>query len=201
MNYLAHAYLSFNMPSVLAGNMISDFVKGKNKFSYPQEIQTGIALHRFIDKYTDDHPATKKAKEIFRPVYRLYSGAFVDVVYDHFLATDEAEFTEESLQAFTEKTFKLLDLYTGYFPEPFSSMYPYMKTQNWLYNYQFKWGVEKSLQGVVRRATYLTESQQAYHLFENNYHVFKSCYNEFFPDLKKQTLQKLTRLLNNKDDN
>ena len=31
MNYLAHAYLSFNDPEILVGNMISDFVKGKKK--------------------------------------------------------------------------------------------------------------------------------------------------------------------------
>ncbi len=35
MNYLAHAYLSFGDPDILAGNMISDFVKGKKKFDYP----------------------------------------------------------------------------------------------------------------------------------------------------------------------
>ncbi len=35
MNYLAHAYLSFNDPEILVGNMISDFVKGKKKFDYP----------------------------------------------------------------------------------------------------------------------------------------------------------------------
>lgn len=29
MNYLAHAYLSFDEPEILVGNMISDFVKGK----------------------------------------------------------------------------------------------------------------------------------------------------------------------------
>lgn len=197
MNYLAHAYLSFDMPSVLAGNMISDFVKGRKKYEYPLEIQAGIALHRFIDKYTDDHPATKKAKEIFRPVYRLYSGAFVDVVYDHFLATDENEFQDKGLAVFTEITFKQLDPYTGYFPEPFRSMYPFMKSQNWLYNYQFKWGVEKSLQGVVRRATYLTESKQAYDLFEKHYYNFKSCYNEFFPELKLKAFQKLEHLINN----
>lgn len=35
MNYLAHAYLSFNDPEILVGNLISDFVKGKKKFDYP----------------------------------------------------------------------------------------------------------------------------------------------------------------------
>lgn len=64
--------------------MISDFVKGKKKFDYPQGIQRGIMLHRMIDTFTDAHETTKEAKEVFRPHYRLYSGAFVDVVYDHF---------------------------------------------------------------------------------------------------------------------
>src|SRR6202008_4422095 len=100
MNFLAHAYLSFDQPEILVGNMISDFVKGKKKFDYPANIQKGIALHRFIDSFTDEHEATKEAKEVFRPAYRLYSGAFVDVVYDHFLATDENEFTEDSLLSF-----------------------------------------------------------------------------------------------------
>ena len=92
MNYLAHAYLSFNKPAILTGNMISDFVKGKTKYNYPAEIQKGIQLHRLIDAFTDFHPATAKAKKIFHAQYRLYSGAFVDVVYDHFLACDSIQY-------------------------------------------------------------------------------------------------------------
>ena len=49
MNYLAHAFLSFDDPELLVGNMISDFVKGKQKFGYPSGIQEGIALHRAIE--------------------------------------------------------------------------------------------------------------------------------------------------------
>ena len=71
MNYLAHAYLSFNQQEILVGNMISDFVKGKTKFNYPEGIQKGIALHRAIDEFTDTHPATKEAAAFFRPAYRL----------------------------------------------------------------------------------------------------------------------------------
>jgi acyl carrier protein phosphodiesterase len=76
MNYLAHAYLSFNEPEILAGNMISDFVKGKKKFDYSLTIQQGIALHRAIDQFTDFHPVTQEAKSYFKKDYRLYSGAF-----------------------------------------------------------------------------------------------------------------------------
>jgi len=45
MNYLAHAKLSFGNRDVVAGNMFSDFVKGRAKFTYPIGIQRGIELH------------------------------------------------------------------------------------------------------------------------------------------------------------
>ena len=55
MNFLAHAYLSFNEPEIWVGNMISDFVKGQKKLEYPEGIQTGIQIHRNIDEFTDTH--------------------------------------------------------------------------------------------------------------------------------------------------
>ncbi len=197
MNYLAHAYLSFNQPGILTGNMISDYVKGKKKFDYPAEVQQGIALHRAIDTFTDEHAATKEAKEIFRPAYRLYSGAFVDVVYDHFLATDVNEFSEESLLDFSQQVYKTLDNYTAHFPEKFAKSFPYMKQHNWLYNYQTRWGIEKSLGGVVRRAAYLSESDTAFSLFEQHYQLLQRCYRHFWADLKPFAKQQFELLQNN----
>jgi acyl carrier protein phosphodiesterase len=194
MNYLAHAYLSFTHPSILVGNMISDFVKGKKKYDYPREIQQGIILHREIDQFTDTHSATKEAKEIFRPAYRLYAGALMDVVYDHFLALDKNEFTDESLKSFTIKTYTLLDEYADQFPEKFSMMYPYMKAHNWLYNYRYRQGIEKSLAGVVRRAKYLEESDTAYLLFNQHYETLKNLYQFFFPEVKAMSLNFLKQL-------
>ncbi len=184
MNYLAHACLSFGYSDILLGNMISDFVKGKSKYDYPKEVQTGIALHRLIDNYTDSHEATKEAKEIFRPAYRLYSGAMVDVVFDYFLANDESEFSETGLLQFSERTYQLLGENTALFPKKFEMMFPYMQSQNWLFNYRYKWGIQKSLQGVVKRAAYLTESDTAFQLFEQNIDVLQLCYNKFWPTLK-----------------
>lgn len=183
MNYLAHAYLSFHQPELLVGNMISDYVKGKKKFDYSPGIQQGIELHRIIDSFTDDHAATKEAKEIFRPHYRLYAGAFVDVVYDHYLATDPLIFNNDSLEQFATNTYTMLEPYSAVFPERFARMFPYMKTQNWLYNYSNKWGIENSLHGVVRRATYLTESATAFALFNEHDAMLRKCYQTFFPEM------------------
>lgn len=197
MNYLAHAYLSFEKSDILLGNMISDFVKGKKQYDYPIPVQKGIKLHRAIDEFTDTHTATHELKSYFRQDYRLYSGAFADVVYDHFLANDTNEFNSEAeLTAFAINTYQLLESNTAYFPLPFQKMFPYMKEYDWLSNYRHKWGIERSMNGVVRRSAYLTESEKAFELFNRHYKDMQSCYDAFFPDIKKFSLSKLDELLN-----
>ncbi|MBL7702269.1 MAG: DUF479 domain-containing protein [Ferruginibacter sp.] len=197
MNYLAHAYLSFEIPEILVGNMISDFVKGKKQFDYPLPVQKGIKLHRAIDEFTDTHPATQQLKSFFRPQYRLYSGAFADVVYDHFLANDRNEFrSDEDLKKFATRTYQLLESFKGHFPPPFLKMFPYMKEYDWLYNYSRVWGIEKSFGGVVRRSVHLTESEIAFAVFNTHYKSMQACYDIFFGDLKKYSLRKLDELLN-----
>ncbi len=186
---------------ILVGNLISDFVKGKKKFDYPAGIQKGITLHRVIDRFTDDHEATREAKQVFRPVYRLYSGAFVDVVYDHFLATDPAEFTESSLFDFSQRVYKELDSNIHWLPERFAGMYGYMKQQNWLYHYRTMIGAQRSLGGVVRRSAYLTDSEPAARLFQQHYPLLQECYRHFWAAVKPFAKEQLQLLLNSNSDN
>ena len=177
--------------------MISDFVKGKKKFDYPPVIQKGIMLHRYIDTFTDQHEATREAKEVFRPAYRLYSGAFVDVVYDHFLAADEHEFPEQSLLSFSQQVYSSLDNNIQWMPQRFALMFPYMKQHNWLLNYRTRWGTGKSLAGVVKRAAYLTESETAFRLFEEHYKLLQRCYRHLWTALKPFALNQFELLQNN----
>lgn len=191
MNFLAHAYLSFGDPGLLTGNMISDFVKGKKQFDYPEAIQKGIRLHRAIDEFTDTHPATREVKELFRPVYRLYAGALTDVVYDYCLANDVNEFpSETALAAFTEKTYSQLRQQSEFFPPSFATAFTHMQAHDWLYNYRLNDGIRKSLAGVGRRAVYIKETDTAYETFLSGKKLIVNCYKAFFPDLKAFTAHK-----------
>ena len=184
MNYLAHAYLSFENEPILIGNMISDFVKGKQKFTFPEKVQKGIMFHRMIDIFTDAHAATKKAKDIFKPHAHRYEGAFVDVIYDHFLAVDETEFPLNKLEYFANKIYHVLKTNETILPVRFRNMLPYMINQNWLLNYRFTWGIENSFEGIFRRATYLEKNNDIFECFTNNYEPLQHCYKEFFPAVK-----------------
>ncbi len=196
MNFLAHSYLSFNHPDILVGNMISDFVKGKKKFEYSKGIQHGIALHRQIDLFTDDHKATKEARQFLKPAVGLYSGAFVDVAYDHFLANDINEFTNASLYDHAINTYSILTKYKDVLPAMFQAMLPYMQSQNWLYNYKSLTGTKNSFGGVVRRANYLYSSKEVFDLFQKHYYSLETCYKIFFPFVKEFSMFQFKQLTN-----
>ena len=194
MNYLAHAYLSFNQPEILVGNMISDFVKGRQKFAYSMGIQRGITLHRMIDHFTDTHSATHKAKQYFRSAVGLYAGAFVDITYDHFLALDETLHTAKELNQFAHITYDMLEEYEAVVPQKFARMLPYMRLQNWLYNYRTIQGIENSFGGLVRRAVYLNNSVAAFDAFKEHYNELEQCYHSFFPEVKAFAWEQLQSL-------
>jgi acyl carrier protein phosphodiesterase len=196
MNFLAHAYLSFENPKILVGNMISDFVKGAQKMNFEKDVRHGIMLHREIDSFTDQHPATRKAKEIFRSDYRLYSGAIMDVIYDHYLANDADTGPANELHLFTRNVYATLEREYAALPPRFLHVLTYMKSENWLFHYKDQQGIRRSLEGMVRRAAYISDSSRAYELFLDNYHELEDYYKEFFPDVKQFAKQRMHELLN-----
>ena len=195
MNYLAHAYLSFDIPEIAVGNLISDFVKGKQKETYPVKIQQGILLHRAIDNFTDTHTATKKAKTYFKEEYGLYSGPLVDIIYDHFLARDKLVFPSGELgsllKAFAQRTYEQVAKFETLLPERFARMFIYMRREDWLSNYGYKELIFQSFEGLTRRAKYMPPAEGAKRLFDAHYEELESCYVEFFPEVKDFALRTL----------
>ncbi len=185
MNYLGHAFLSFYNGDILTGNMIADHVKGKVALEqFPTGIRRGIELHRQIDGNTDLHPATARAKLLFREHYGLYSGPIVDTLYDHFLANDPKFFPDEnSLLKFTQTVYEQLDVNAAWLPEKFAAYFPSMKQYNWLYNYRTVKGIERALNGLGRRAMYMAPVDKAYEIFIASYYQLNQCYYEFIDDV------------------
>jgi acyl carrier protein phosphodiesterase len=185
MNYLGHAFLSFGDAEILTGNMIGDHVKGKLALEkFPDGIRKGIELHRKIDSFTDQHPATQRSKILFREHYGLYSGPIMDSLFDHFLANDPKLFhTEQALYNFSQTVYQQLEDNHKHLPENFAAYFPYMREHNWLYNYRSMQGMQRSLGGLARRAKHMPPPDEAYKIFVGYYYHLNQCYFDLIDDL------------------
>lgn len=182
MNFLAHSFLTFNDGQIV-GQFLEDFIRNKDRYSFPKDIQDGITLHRSIDTFTDSHSAIHEAKKVFSPLVRLYAGAFVDVSMDYFLATD---FSLNSLKGWKEhslKVYRVLNENEQFLSENFKKMLVKMEHDDWLYNYREDWGIKFSIQNVLNKAKYLDKNIPVFQAFLDNKEILQKCYDDFFPDL------------------
>jgi len=189
MNFLAHLFLSGEPGELMVGNFIADSVKGSATDNFSEEIQKGIKLHRAIDTFTDNHAEMLKSKERLRPRYKKYAPVITDIFYDHFLATHWQDYSTISLRDYTNQVYKFLEKYHAIFPERSQQFYNYMIKYDILFAYTKIEGIEKVMQGMSRRAHFISGMETATEELVKDYDSYKAEFKLFFPDLQKHVYE------------
>ncbi len=185
MNFLAHLHLSGNDPSILVGNFIGDFVKGKQLNEFEAKVQQGISLHRMIDHFTDTHKIVDLSKSRLRGKYRHYAGVIVDIFYDHFLAKNWGQYSNLPLTDFASRCYQTVQMHSAILPERVNYMLPYMIRQNWLVSYAEIEGISQALHGMSRRTKFNSRMEEAPEDLRAHYEEFEGEFTAFYPELQK----------------
>jgi acyl carrier protein phosphodiesterase len=184
MNFLAHAYLSFDQDEVLIGNFIADFIRGKEIENYPKKIQVGIHLHRAIDAFTDSHPLVKEVQSHLRPQFGHYAQVISDVFFDYFLAKNWGKYTSLPLETYSKQVYQTLQSSPAPLPPSFLRMLYWMEQQNWLYAYRNLAGIQQALDGLTRRATFDSKMNEATQVLREKEEEIEALFFVFFQDLE-----------------
>ncbi|PLX10092.1 MAG: DUF479 domain-containing protein [Marinilabiliales bacterium] len=183
MNFLAHIYLSGNNDEVKIGNFIGDYIKGRAYHIYPENIKKGILLHRFIDSFTDGSTYTLDAKQLFAPKYRKYAGIVIDIVYDHFLASNWSKYSFEPLEDFIANFHALLINSNEMLPKAVQNFVPKLIQNERLYSYREIGGIWSVLKTMPKYTTLPDHTDFAIEVLKNNYEFLKRNFFLFFSDI------------------
>jgi acyl carrier protein phosphodiesterase len=196
VNFLAHAYLSFDKPKVLVGNFIGDFVRGNLEEQFDKQIIIGILLHREIDRFTDRHPVVKEAQGILRPIFYRYSAVITDMFFDYFLSKNWEDYDHRSIEDFTVQVYDIIDTHKAILPDKFLHPYKYMKKENWLVSYGTMEGIQRAFTGISYRTTFDSKLEKAPVYLKKYHETFEDYFKQFFPELVSFSRNKLDELLN-----
>ncbi|WP_281299169.1 acyl carrier protein phosphodiesterase [Flavobacterium limnophilum] len=194
MNFLAHIYLSGDNDLMKIGNFMADGIHGKNFDTFSLEIQKGIILHRAIDTFTDAHPIFRQSTKRLHANYHHYSGIIVDIFYDHFLAKNWSNYSDERLEDYSERFYQSLrDNYNDLTPKT-QKMMPYMIDHNWLLSYQTIEGIENVLVKMDNRMKRDSNMRFSVAELRTYYSDFEQEFNYFFEELKAHSKEKIQTL-------
>ncbi|WP_455204025.1 acyl carrier protein phosphodiesterase [Kaarinaea lacus] len=182
MNYLAHLYIAEATQTSLLGNLLGDFVKGSAHKNFHDDIVTGIHIHRFIDKYTDNHPIVKLSKCRINSYRRRFAGILIDIFYDHFLAKNWHRYSTKDFN------FQINDWYTK-LPKEFDSNTPdllkyvleKMRYENWLKSYADVDGIASAVNRLSKRIRFKNNLCGGAQELVKNYDALENDFFQFFP--------------------
>ena len=187
MNYLAHVYLAGPQVTDRVGGLLGDFVKGPLPCGLPPDLASGVALHRFIDGYTDQHPAFIRSRQRISPSRRRFSGVMIDLIYDHFLARHWRSFCDEPLLRFTQEFYQSLEDYRDWLPASLLAILERMRQRNWLADYADLAEIGRDLDQIgnhrIQRTNTLVGSLRE---LEAHYAELEQDFWDFIPEVIQQ---------------
>lgn len=183
MNYLGHMFLSGDDPELMMGNFIADAVKGNKIDDFPESVRRGILLHRKIDTFTDSHPSSRALSQFLNPYFRKYSGVVVDMYYDHFLARNWENFSQEDIRVFTERNYLFLHSRIQELPPKSKRILPFMMEDNWLMAYASFGGLDKAFRGMARRTPFFSGMEKGVAVLRDHYAECKLHFDCFMPEV------------------
>lgn len=191
MNFLAHIYLSGDNDFIKIGNFMADGIRGKQFENYSEEIQKGILLHRAIDTFTDAHPIFRESTKRLHERYHHYAGVIVDIFYDHFLAKNWENYSNENLEEYVSRFYQSMHTHYDLLSEKAQNILPYMEKQNWLSSYQTIEGIHQILTQMDRRTNNSSNMRFASEELQMYYDEFEQEFSLFFEEIKIHCALKL----------
>lgn len=183
MNFLAHIFLSGDDELIKIGNFMADGIRGNDYLDYPEKIQKGIVLHRAIDTFTDAHPIWRKSKHRLHERYGHYAGVIIDILYDHFLAKNWNQYSNEDLEDYVDRFYQSLKDNYNVLSKKTKNLLPYMIDGNWLVSYASIAGIEQILFQMDYRTKHRVHMQNAIEELQEFYTEFEQEFTLFFEDL------------------
>ena len=183
MNYLAHLLLAKNTPASLIGNLAGDFVKGRLTGQWGTEIEAGIAMHRSIDAYTDQHPVIRKSCNRISPSRRRYAPIIIDICFDYYLSQHWARYSTVSRDVFIKQIHKILIDYHQYLPGRLKATAPRLIEHQVLDSYTTLDGLSQACYRTSTRLKHSNPMVDAIEEIHANHEELESDFLLFFPDV------------------
>ena len=185
MNYLAHLHLSKPHGESRFGNLLGDFMRGVQPQDYSLPIQAGLANHRLVDKFTDQHPQVIQAKQLFSAQRRRFAGIIIDVSFDHFLIKHWQQFSDQPFAVFEQSVYEQLEALLPRMPAAMQRMIGSMVSHRWLGTYADLSGTARALDNTAARIRFKHNFDNSIEEVQQHYAALEVHFLDFYPQLQE----------------
>lgn len=162
---------------------MTDFIRKKEADTYTGRIKDGIALHRQIDTFTDQHPASLELRALLRKRHGKYASVVVDLVWDHFLSLNWSHYSGSPLPSFNKGIYEILQSRKADLPDVLKRKIDKMIGSDFLMAYANEENMRRSLIWMDERVKYSSSFEEAILDIHEHKDRIDELFMGFFPEL------------------
>ena len=186
MNHLAHVHLSGANPELIVGNLSADYLRKRECMELSLKLQEGVALHRFIDFSTDNHPAIRAAWALLRERHGKYASVIFDIYGDFLLTARWTAYASEPLVVVAERAYDAIARLSAELPPDLAGRLNRMAESDWLRQYGTYEGQAYVFERFGRRMSRPELLIGVVDTLRTNEQVLAKAFAVFFPWLQAQ---------------
>jgi acyl carrier protein phosphodiesterase len=179
----------------MQANLYGDFIKGSHLGHLPEILQRGIALHRSIDYFIDNHPAVRELLIELREDLPKVAGIAIDIYFDHLLARYWDRFHPQPLGSYLNHIYAHFNpLDTDYSPE-FRMFLNQLIQRNWISHYPTLDAIERMSQIISVKLSFSNRLANGKTVFIIHEKAITQVFFEYMADANEHFLTEELRIL------
>lgn len=163
-------------------------MRGSDLSRFPHGVEQGIRLHRYLDRYTDTHPALAGVRESMPDVPRRFAGIVMDVMFDHHLARRWEQVSALSLDGHACFVHDALTRHEAHFPQPLKRFMRILDNESILQKNVHLESIELTLARIASRSEKFHVLALGVEQLEPLRESLTEPFNAFYPDLHQAAL-------------
>ena len=154
-------YRTYPEKAISVGNLLGDLVGNRTVEELNPVHQDGVAIHRFIDSYTDSHASLDEARAVLRERHRKYAPVVLDILLDYVLVGEWEKYSAIGYGVFQEWVYSAIGSQVMHVPQSAAIRMQHMANGRWLDSYTNPAGFQMVLERMDRRASFESHFSQA----------------------------------------
>lgn len=179
----------------MQANLYGDFIKGSHLELLPEDIRSGVLLHRSIDHFIDHHESVRQLLPYLRPELPRVAPIAVDIYFDHLLARNWHLFHPQPLNDYLQVIYSRFVITDERYSSEYRTFLERLIHHNWIAHYPKLDAIERMSGSISRQLSFPNKLANGKTVFLTHEKVITEAFHEYMLAANEHFLTEGLRIL------
>ncbi len=195
MEIIVNAFYSGQNAETMVGSFLGHGYINNHHNKFSPSIEAGQQISNYISDFIAGNPVCQQSLDLLSPKARKYGNTILRLYYDHLLAKNWQEYSEQSYEQFCMQVISVLKNHNELFPYKPKRVANRIVKKKSILQLNTISGLNGYIQDMTRYNSYNSSICESVGDLVKNYDLFNRTFREVFPEMEKEISYKTEKIV------